>query len=186
MSSKKLNISNKFADRVAELMKYFNFDKRKQGKFAEIIGVSPSYLSEVINLKSGPSYNLIFGIAKEFPGINLNWLLTGEGEIIEADDVNFLKNGIIGEFSVEYSNKELIKTDSLINKAFEVLGSDTIYKYALASNINAFHHAMLMNIKVEKMEKRLLSLESICENLKKRLVEAEKGAHTHKKNAAQG
>ena len=119
-------------------MNYFGFNKRRQGKFAKIIGISPSFLSEVVNLKSGPSFSLLFGIAKEFPGINLNWLLTGEGEIIKSDGIDQDADPEVAE---------------LVNLTKEVLKSGTDYSSSLTANIRSFYHA----IRTERLVNNLLS-----------------------------
>ena len=126
-------------------MNYFGFNKRRQGKFAKIIGISPSFLSEVVNLKSGPSFSLLFGIAKEFPGINLNWLLTGEGEIIKSD-------GIDQDADTE--------VEELINLAKEVLKSGTDYSSSLTANIRSFHHAIRTERLVNNLVSRVGALEA--------------------------
>lgn len=120
---------------------------------------------------------------------SIDWMLTGEifgKEGIEKGIYKVEKNENdrgVAESVVEYEQNNQRISD-LITKTVNVLESDTIYRHALASNINAFHHAIEMNYKVEKVEARLLLLESDHENLKKRLMEAEKEAHSHKKNTA--
>lgn len=86
MSRKKSVISKYFSDRLLFLMEKVGFGGRQNIKFANKVGVSSSFLSDVINLKSGPSFGLIYGITKNYPEININWLLTGEGSF-------FVKNG---------------------------------------------------------------------------------------------
>lgn len=121
---------------------------------------------------------------------SIDWLLMGVGpENIEQGAVSgsgatSRENNIVREQSVEYKNNNQSKISDLITKTVSVLESDTIYRHALTSNINAFHHSILLNAKLEKMEMRLYSLESTCEKMKNRLAEAEKEAHSRKKNAA--
>ena len=83
MSRKTLHISKNFADRLVYLMRKLGFKERQHGKFARKIGISDSFLSNVLNLQSGPSFHLIYGISNEFPAVNIRWLLTGEGLIYE-------------------------------------------------------------------------------------------------------
>jgi len=85
MSIKKIVISKDFSDRLLHLMALLGFKKRERGKFANSIGISAGYFSEIINLKTGPSFNLIFGISKIYPDINTNWLVTGCGEPFLSD-----------------------------------------------------------------------------------------------------
>ena len=60
-------------------------NKLTQKDFAEQIGVSRSYLSEVEGEKGKPSIEMIVGIANIFPGINSYWLLTGKGPFIKEE-----------------------------------------------------------------------------------------------------
>lgn len=61
----------------------------KQSLFAKLIGVSRSTLSEIENQKNyAPSTQLIIGIANAFDDINIEWLLTGKGEMLKNDIEN--------------------------------------------------------------------------------------------------
>ncbi|MBF0392303.1 MAG: helix-turn-helix transcriptional regulator [Alphaproteobacteria bacterium] len=53
----------------------------KQSEFADYLGVSRSYLSEVENEKGKPSIEMVVGIAHYFIYLNGNWLLTGDGDV---------------------------------------------------------------------------------------------------------
>ena len=51
------------------------------GTFADQIGVSPGTISHILSGRNKyPSTEVILRIHETFPQINLNWLLTGEGE----------------------------------------------------------------------------------------------------------
>jgi len=50
-----------------------------QGEFGKLAGVSQSYLSEVERDLAKPSIEILTGLSKHCPGLNLHWLLTGEG-----------------------------------------------------------------------------------------------------------
>lgn len=81
-------ISKEFTRRLLELMNLLGFKDRQRSKFAEQIGVSASFLSDVLNLKSGPSFSLISGISKSFQQVNIQWLLTGNGTPYLTKDVD--------------------------------------------------------------------------------------------------
>jgi len=53
----------------------------KQNSFARSIGISQSYLSELLNNAKMPSQTILIAISLRY-AINLNWLLTGEGEML--------------------------------------------------------------------------------------------------------
>lgn len=54
----------------------------RQSAFAELVGVSRSFLSQVESGKYQPSIQLISGVAKQFPQADMRWLLTGDGEML--------------------------------------------------------------------------------------------------------
>ena len=72
---------------IGERIRIFRVYKSlKQSVFAELIGVSRSTLSEVENGKNkNPSTSVIVNIVDAFNDINIEWLLTGKGEMIKAD-----------------------------------------------------------------------------------------------------
>lgn len=67
-------------DRIIILRKH---KKLSQKDFADITEISRSTLSEVENRKNKPSSALIVGIAHAFGDVNIEWLLTGIGEMIK-------------------------------------------------------------------------------------------------------
>ncbi|MCI6390631.1 MAG: hypothetical protein SO126_12200 [Parabacteroides distasonis] len=51
-------------------------------------GISPSYLS---NLKGSIGSDKMVGIIKAYPLLNIEWLITGEGEMTKGDDNQKMK-----------------------------------------------------------------------------------------------
>jgi len=167
MSSNKVVISKNFANRLKSVMEYLSLDKRKQGYFAKKIGVSPSYFSEVINLKSGPSFKLLFGIAKEFPGINVKWLLTGEGEMLVDE------NHVIVDEDPEIA--ELLEGARRVLKSGNPVAFD-----ALERNIRYFDHAVATEKRLEALEEKL---EVLMDVLRKKSEVSPNGEESIKKKA---
>lgn len=50
-------------------------------KFANIIDVNPSAISHLLKGRNKPGYDVLVNIAKAFPDISMDWLLTGKGGI---------------------------------------------------------------------------------------------------------
>ena len=122
-------------------MSELGYGNRKQSKFAEDIGVSPSFLSDVLKMKSEPSYGLLFGITKKFPNIDPSWLMTGQGTLygtavatIKADDP---------------------ETAKLIEMTCEVIGQDSEYSKALKSNIRMSYDALKTKERYHDLEARM-------------------------------
>lgn len=60
---------------------------------------------------------------------------------------------------------EDFKMSDMLTKTAEVLESDTIYRTALASNINAFHQAVNSERTLARLEERMAQLEQRVEVL---------------------
>ncbi|MDE5638376.1 MAG: helix-turn-helix domain-containing protein [Odoribacter sp.] len=50
-------------------------------KFAALIDANPSAISHLLKGRNKPGYDLLVNIAKAFPDISMDWLLTGKGEM---------------------------------------------------------------------------------------------------------
>jgi len=73
-----------FTNRLLFILKKF---KIKQKEFAKTIKISPSTLSEYKKGTKKPSMDTLYKISTEYK-INLNWLLTGEGEMFIFQKAN--------------------------------------------------------------------------------------------------
>lgn len=67
-------------DRLKEFIKHKGIPVRK---FEETIGVSHSYVS---NIRVSIQPDKMISIAKCYPELNTEWLLTGKGEMLREDD----------------------------------------------------------------------------------------------------
>jgi transcriptional regulator with XRE-family HTH domain len=63
-------------ERLGEIRAHTKFN---QAVFAQQIGASRSYLSQVERGQGKPSIEMIVGVARSFPDVSLTWLLTGIG-----------------------------------------------------------------------------------------------------------
>jgi len=80
-----------------------------QKKFAERIGADPSRFSKTMNDKSGLGLDELQKIHSLF-GINLNWLLTGKGNMKDGYIITPVNKDIVQEDQVYYeTNVELMK-----------------------------------------------------------------------------
>ncbi|WP_251619961.1 helix-turn-helix domain-containing protein [Odoribacter lunatus] len=53
-------------------------------KFATLIDANPSAISHLLKGRNKPGYDLLVNIAKAFPDISMDWLLTGNGEMYQT------------------------------------------------------------------------------------------------------
>jgi DNA-binding XRE family transcriptional regulator len=77
-----IDISLSVARRIQEVR---NWSGLKQKDFAERLGVSRSYMSEVEARKRKPNIEMLVGIANTFDEIRPEWLLTGTGGMLKKD-----------------------------------------------------------------------------------------------------
>lgn len=64
------------------IVKYIKFHSMKQGEFCERIGVAKTYIASI---RSSISPGKLAKIATEFPDLNIEWLLTGEGDMLKEE-----------------------------------------------------------------------------------------------------
>ena len=65
------------------LVQLLDLEQFTPSKFADIIGVQRSSVSHVISGRNNPSYDFLQKTLKAFPGLNAEWLMTGEGTMYE-------------------------------------------------------------------------------------------------------
>lgn len=69
-------------DRIAEIISYKGLTA---SKFADIIDIQRSRISHIMSGRNNPSIEVVTHIVEKFPEINLNWLMTGKGEMLSGE-----------------------------------------------------------------------------------------------------
>lgn len=121
-----------------------------------------------------PKFNHLVRIRETY-GVNLDWLMTGEGEVYNKDR----KGRIVAEEEPPYTvQKNCTGVDlaslagleglgDLLKMTTAILTSKTEYSGSLAANIRSFYHSL-------ELEKRTAKLESECDELRKEVVDLRK------------
>ena len=94
----------KFAERLNIVMDYYELSA---ALFAEKIEVQRSSISHILSGRNKPSLDFVLKILKEFPEVELYWLLNGVGDFPKKQDVELKKNPASTLFSDEISNKSI-------------------------------------------------------------------------------
>jgi len=68
----------------ARIKKLRKQNKLSQQAFASLLTTSSGYISEVEQGKAQPGSNFLVSLKRAFPDLDLNWLLTGEGEMRQS------------------------------------------------------------------------------------------------------
>jgi hypothetical protein len=76
------------------LRTYIEYKKLNPNSFSKQLGYSNSEkISRLFRLSDAyPSYEIIFDISNKFEELNLNWLITGEGEMLKSHNKMEIKN----------------------------------------------------------------------------------------------
>lgn len=72
-------------NRIKQIMDY---SQLSQKDFANTLGISESSLSSIFNGRTRPTNNHTQAIHKAYPSININWLLFGEGDMLNDQSNN--------------------------------------------------------------------------------------------------
>lgn len=67
-----------------QLYKLIEAEGLTPAKFADEIGVQRSSISHILSGRNKPSYDFISKVLKRFSGINAEWLITGNGNMIKS------------------------------------------------------------------------------------------------------
>jgi len=67
--------------RLKKILSHYNLTA---GEFAEKIGIQKSSVSHLMSGRNKPSYQFLSKLITTYPEINLNWFITGEGDIFNS------------------------------------------------------------------------------------------------------
>lgn len=163
---------------IRDIIDRYNLSNIKLG---ERLGCSAGVINSYRRRKTDPSGGFIEKICKEF-GVNPSWLLTGKGDLyikqgykpVEASTVKAVESPA-AEYAPHGGWEPRMKGEDweMMGKAHTVLSSESIYRTALASNINAFFNALSTEAKLNEQSDKIKKLESDCDELKRRLADLE-------------
>ncbi|MBR4562211.1 MAG: hypothetical protein IKO23_09870 [Bacteroidales bacterium] len=95
------------------IMIFLDFKDMKPATFERLCGLSNGYLNQ---LKKEPSLSKIEKILETFPELNKEWLMTGEGQMLNGT--------VIGDGNIKGDNNNWtnVNTDSALLRAIEAIG----------------------------------------------------------------
>lgn len=66
------------------LQKFMENEKVTAAKLADILEVQPSAISHILSGRNKPSFDLILKLTSKFPRFNIEWLITGKGNMYKV------------------------------------------------------------------------------------------------------
>ncbi|HOQ58618.1 MAG TPA: helix-turn-helix transcriptional regulator [Bacteroidales bacterium] len=121
-------------DRIKEILDSQGLNATQ---FAQKVNINVSALSHILSGRNNPSYDALQKIIVNFPGINVEWLMTGQGEMykenlpIQQEEVTLFgenpqkpdhdsgKEGYLPQKGLKSSQKPSMYTDNQTNTATE-------------------------------------------------------------------
>lgn len=67
------------------LQQFLSAENISQSQFADIIGVARASVSHILSGRNRPGFDFIERMAKCYPALNLEWLITGKGRMYKTD-----------------------------------------------------------------------------------------------------
>ena len=81
-------------ERIAAILDHYGLSS---SKLADILTVQRSGISHILSGRNNPGYDFLVKLLGEFPEINANWLLTGNGSMLKINQGNDETPGKIDE-----------------------------------------------------------------------------------------
>lgn len=63
------------------LEQFISAENLSQSQFADTIGVARASVSHILSGRNKPGFDFIESMARHFPALNLDWLITGKGKM---------------------------------------------------------------------------------------------------------
>ena len=67
------------------LQQFLSAENISQSQFADRIGVGRANISHILSGRNRPGYEFIENLAREYPRLNLEWLLLGKGKMYKEE-----------------------------------------------------------------------------------------------------
>ena len=102
---------NRPADRIKQLAQFYVDHKVFRGVnvFEGVCGLSKRYIKNLCATEHGnPGVDTIIKIYRTFEGINLHWLVLGDGDMFTVSDDNAVRYGL--EASLDYKKEQKVRS----------------------------------------------------------------------------
>ena len=71
------------------LQQFLAAENLTQAQFAESIGVAKASVSHIISGRNKPGFDFIESMARHYPSLNIEWLVTGKGKMYKKESLLF-------------------------------------------------------------------------------------------------
>lgn len=78
-----------------------------QSQFADTLGVARASVSHILAGRNKPGFDFIESMARNFPDVNLEWIITGKGKMYKSASPKPEKTAIPDDLFASYDEEEL-------------------------------------------------------------------------------
>lgn len=99
------------------LQQFLSAENLSQSQFADEIGVARASVSHIIAGRNKPGFDFMESVARHYPNLNLEWLITGKGKMFKTDNSydNLFSSPISEEKSVSVPEQKTQKIEEKID-----------------------------------------------------------------------
>jgi len=114
------------------LQQFLNAENLSQSQFADTIGVARASISHIMSGRNKPGFDFILSMAKCFPALNIDWLITGKGKMYKQSEESLKLNSSNDK---RYIEESIFDDDSIDLNEPKSLFSEPEIKTVPASNV---------------------------------------------------
>lgn len=92
----------------SRLQQFMIAENLSQSQFADKIGVARASISHIMSGRNKPGFDFILGMARSFPALNLDWLITGKGKMYKQSEVSLKVEPVDNDL---FSNNDFIEDE---------------------------------------------------------------------------
>jgi transcriptional regulator with XRE-family HTH domain len=159
---------------IGERLRFYR--KRKNltlKQMSALTGISQPTLSEVENGHYDLSGDKLGSLVRN-TDIDLNWLLTGEGEMCSTPEGESAGESHLDTYCCVAGVGQIpSETKNLVSMAVEILASDTKYARLLAEQIRSLHESIQFTKEIERLKDDLAENREMTINLVERMAAME-------------
>lgn len=132
-------------NRIKEILEYY---KLSASRFAETLNTQPSSISHILSGRNKPSVDLLEKIALNFNDINMTWLVTGNGDMLNKEIIPYYEDELTAPpLPKKVSSKIEEKTEDLFSQVTQQIVQNTTNE-KIERNIN--ENTSISDIKITK------------------------------------
>jgi Bacteriophage CI repressor helix-turn-helix domain. len=97
------------------LNQFLQLEQLSSARFAAILGIQPSSVSHILSGRNKPGFDFIEKMLLKFPGLNVEWLITGKGKMFKdpQPSVKPLVADLFGTPPVPYTQSPLPSPETI-------------------------------------------------------------------------